>query len=81
LFAWALRPHVRHPHELPLFPTGSDFHSEVADPVLDRAVLPSGRFGGWAFSWLRLFQQGSIQAYLVYIFVVLMALLLWRLSE
>jgi hydrogenase-4 component B len=78
LFGWALRPRTRKPRNLPLFPQKTAFHSEVPDTVLDEAVLPAFRFGGWLFSWSRVFQQGSIQAYLLYIFIALIALLLWR---
>jgi hydrogenase-4 component B len=78
LFAWVLRPRVHRPGALPMFPSRSDFHSDVPDAVLDEAVLPTFRFGAWLFSWLRVFQQGSIQAYLVYVFVALIALLVWR---
>ncbi len=77
-FAWALRPRTHKPKELPLFPQKTDFHSEVPDSVLDNAVLPTFRFGNWLFSCLRVFQQGSIQTYLLYIFLALIALLLWR---
>ena len=60
------------------FPQESSFHSDVPDTVLDEAVVPAFRFGGWLFSWFRVFQQGSIQTYLLYIFIALIALLLWR---
>ena len=50
----------------------------MPDTVLDEAVLPAFRFGAWLFSWFRVFQQGSIQIYLLYIFLALIALLLWR---
>ena len=66
------------PKDLPLFPQKTAFHSEVPDTVLDEAVLPAFRFGAWLFSWFRVFQQGSIQTYLLYIFIALIALLLWR---
>jgi hydrogenase-4 component B len=78
LFGWALRPRTRRPRKMPLFPQKTDFHSEVPDTVLDEAVLPVFRFVGWLFSWFRVFQRGSIQMYLLYIFLALIALLLWR---
>jgi hydrogenase-4 component B len=79
-FAWALVPRVRKPkpHRLGLFPGTSGFHSEVPDAVLDRAVLPSVRVGAWVLAWLRILQRGNVQAYLLYIFLTLLALLLWR---
>jgi uncharacterized membrane protein len=50
----------------------------VPETVLDQAVLPTFRCAAWAFSWFRIVQQGSVQTYLLYIFVALIALLLWR---
>jgi hydrogenase-4 component B len=78
LFSWVLRPRAHRPMELTFFPSKTDFHSEVPDTVLDEAVLPTFRFAGWLFSCFRVIQQGSIQTYLLYIFVVLIVLLLWR---
>jgi hydrogenase-4 component B len=78
LFSWVLRPRTHKPGNLPLFPQKTDFHSEVPDTVLDEVVLPTFRFGAWLFFRFRVFQQGSIQAYLLYIFIALIALLLWR---
>jgi hydrogenase-4 component B len=78
LFGWALRPRIRRPENLPMFPRKSDFHSEAPDVVLDEAVLPAFRFGEWLFSLARVLQRGSVQLYLLYIFIALIALLLWR---
>jgi hydrogenase-4 component B len=78
LFGWVLRPRTHGPKVTGLFPQKTGFHSEVPDAVLDDAVLPAFRFGGRLFSWFRVFQQGSIQAYLLYIFLGLLVLLLWR---
>jgi hydrogenase-4 component B len=77
LFAWALRPHVHKPGHMPLFPEKASFHSEVEDTVLDGAVLPTFQFSARLFSWFRVFQQGNIQTYLLYIFVALIAMLFW----
>jgi hydrogenase-4 component B len=78
LFGWALRPRTSRPPPMPLFPRQTHFHSDVPDPVLDEAVVPTFRITGWLFSWSRLLQQGSIQIYLLYVFLALIALLLWR---
>jgi hydrogenase-4 component B len=78
LFGWALRPRIHKPRDLPLFPQKADFHSEVPDTILDEVVLPAVRGGGRLFSWFRVFQQGNIQTYLLYIFIALIVLLLWR---
>jgi hydrogenase-4 component B len=77
-FAWVLRPKTRAPEDLPLFPADTHFHSEVPDTVLDRALLPLFRYSAWLFSWFRILHQGSIQVYLLYLFLTLLALLLWR---
>lgn len=60
------------------FPQKAGFHSEVPDTVLDGGVLPTFHFVARSFSRLRILQQGNIQIYLLYIFLALMALLLWR---
>ena len=78
MFGWVLRPRTHRPMDLPLFPRESHFHSEVPDTVLDEVVLPTVRFTAWLFSWFRVLQQGNIQIYLLYIFLALVALLLWR---
>jgi hydrogenase-4 component B len=78
LFAWALRPSRQRPRDLPLFPPPSRFHSEVPDAVLDRTVLPAFRVAGWLAACLHGLQRGSIQVYLLYIFLILVALLVWR---
>jgi hydrogenase-4 component B len=78
LFGWALRPRTHPPGQLALFPQKSAFHSEVGDTVLDEAVLPAFRWGAWLVSWFRVFQRGNIQTYLLYIFIALIVLLLWR---
>lgn len=78
LFAWALRPRMQKPNIASLFPQKSHFHSEVRDAVLDEAVLPAFRLWAWLLSRFRVFQRGSTQVYLLYIFVALIVLLLWR---
>jgi len=45
--------------------------------VLDGLIQPSFRSIAGLFSRFRVFQQGSIQAYLSYIFMALLVLLLW----
>src|ERR1019366_2493641 len=74
LFGWALRPRTRRPKNLPLFPEQTAFHSEIPDTVLDEVMLPAFRSGAWLFSWFRVFQQGSVQTYLLYMFIALTAL-------
>lgn len=78
MFGWVLRPRSHEPGDWTLFPKSAEFHSEVPDAVLDEVVLPSFRFGAWLFSWFRVFQRGNIQMYLLYVFLALVGLLLWR---
>ena len=60
-----------------LFPQPAEFHSDVPDTVL-ASMLPTFRFVAWLLSWCRIFQQGNIHFYLLYIFLALLVLLLWR---
>ena len=77
LFAWALRPRTYRTGTLGLFPQRTNFHSHVPDTVL-AALLPTFRFAAWLLSWARIFQQGNLHFYLLYIFLALLALMLWR---
>jgi hypothetical protein len=61
-----------------LFAEKTAFHSHVPDTVLDRVVSPSFRLAARLLTWFHVFHQGSIQTYLLYIFLTLVALLLWR---
>jgi len=78
LLGWILFPSVRTPGARGVFPAPVPFHSQVPDAVLDRLLLPV--FGGlaWGCSWFRLLQRGKLNAYLFYIFITLLILLLWR---
>lgn len=78
IFGWALRPRTIRTQPLVLFPGPTAFRTEINDPVLDEAVLPTVSFLASKFSWFRVFQQGHIQTYLLYIFGALIALLFWR---
>jgi hydrogenase-4 component B len=76
LFRWVLWPRKQAPRQLDFFPAKAHFHSEIPDTVLDRAVWPSFQWGARFFARLRVLQTGSIQLYLLYIFLVLLALLI-----
>jgi hydrogenase-4 component B len=78
LFGWALQPKVHLPKIDGLFPKDTDFESHVEDTVLEQAVWPTTRAVTWLFSCGRFLQNGSLQAYLMYILVVVVFLLLWR---
>jgi hydrogenase-4 component B len=78
LFSWVLRPRVHRPSCTAIFPRGEHFQSHVPDPVLDEVVLPAFGIGGRVLLAFRVFQQGNIQSYLLYIFLALLGLLVWR---
>jgi hydrogenase-4 component B len=78
LFGWALQPKVHRPGIETLFPSGARFESHVDDTVLEKIVWPATGAVTWLFSWGRYLQSGSLQAYLMYILVVIVFLLLWR---
>jgi hydrogenase-4 component B len=78
VFSWALWPAEHLPRIRGVFPRRTSFHSDVPDLVLDRAVYPAARSVGRVFAWMRWLQLGSINAYLLYILITLVALLLWR---
>ena len=78
LFAAVLWPAVSLPRVTTLFPAVGAFHSEVADPTLERIVRPVFRAGAWLCSRLRMLQRGSIQVNLLYVVLALVVLLLWR---
>jgi hydrogenase-4 component B len=77
LIGWALRPNVRQPQIRGHFPQHADFASEVPDTILDRGLIPASQRGARMLSWFRVLQQGSMEAYLLYIFAVVIILLVW----
>ena len=77
LFAWALRPTCIVRGSRRCFREKASFHSHVNDTVLEKAVYPGTRFFAWLFGWSRYLQRGSLQAYLFYILVIVVGLLLW----
>jgi len=78
IFSWALQPKVHPPKIDSLFPPDAHFESHVDDTVLEKAVWPTTRAINWLFSWGRYLQSGSLQAYLMYILIVTVFLLVWR---
>jgi len=78
LFSWALRPKVSNPDTRGLFPHRDAFTSHVDDVVLDSVLIPAAEAGTRAARRLKWVQRGSMQAYLLYILLTLIMLLLWR---
>ena len=77
LFDWALRSRRAHPRLQDPFPPGARFESEVPDAVLDGAVLPLLGAVDRGFARVRAIQRGPVQAYLLYIMMAVMAVLLF----
>ncbi|MBI3270268.1 MAG: hypothetical protein HYZ53_14760 [Planctomycetes bacterium] len=78
LFAWALRPRAHAPRLTAIFPPHSEFESHVPDTVLDHLLAPACRRLADAATWFRWVQQGNTNAYLFYILLTVLVLLLWR---
>ena len=78
LFRWALIPQKHAPRVRALFPDDKEFYSHTPDIVLDRVVRPIVAFLYRVFFFFRYMQQGNMQAYLLYILVMLVVLLMWR---
>ncbi|MBI1783638.1 hydrogenase [Candidatus Sumerlaeota bacterium] len=81
MFAWALWPKVSTPQIRDSFPRPAEFKSGAPDAVLERLVLPFLRFAERQFLRLRLFQQGSIQVYIIYFLAGALLLLVWGRTE
>ncbi len=75
LFRSVLRPRSHEPKLSAPFPTATSFHSRVDDVVLQGFLAPLWHQFRLRLRWLRVFQQGSVQSYLVYILVILFLLL------
>jgi hydrogenase-4 component B len=60
-----------------LFPQAARFESHVPDPVLDRALDPAFRLGARGLAFLHVFQTGQLAAYLLYVLLTLLFLLIW----
>jgi hydrogenase-4 component B len=61
----------------PYYPTAIRFDSEIESPFEDRLYAPVQRYILKIATWMRGIQAGSIHAYLAYIFVTLIILLLF----
>jgi hypothetical protein len=78
MFAWLLRPSAHRPNLRSLFPSDASYYGEMRDVVLDRVMVPAFRWSARVLGWFRVLQQGSIQAYLLYIMLALLMLFLWE---
>ncbi|HXZ83928.1 MAG TPA: hypothetical protein VEI82_00425, partial [Myxococcota bacterium] len=75
VFSFALLPQQHGSVGAAPFPPRSAFHSEVVDAALERLVLPFAHALARLAGRLRVLQQGSVQQYLVYVWIALVALL------
>jgi hypothetical protein len=76
IFAWVLHPRERTPRPSRPFPRHAGYESHVHDVVLEEWLRP-------AISWLarhamrlRVLQTGRVQAYILYILIAVLALIL-----
>ena len=76
LFKWALFPRTLRVRLRHIFPHARPFTRTVPDGVLDRVLAPSLSALQRAILWVRGLQQGSVQAYLVYVLLILIVLVL-----
>jgi hypothetical protein len=74
MFGWSIQPVEIHPQIRELFPTSAGYWSKVPEIVLDRVVSPLVDALARRMLWFRLFQQGSVQIYLLYIVAMLVVL-------
>lgn len=73
-FGWILRPerHERRPEEL--LPTAASFTEHTPETVLEHVVTPAGGVVMQVSTLVRRLQHGRVQAYLLYLVLVLTAL-------
>jgi hydrogenase-4 component B len=76
LLSWVLWPRTHQPRIGGAFPQTDEFHSEVPDVVLDRALIPSLGAADAVLGRARVIQRGTVQVYLVYVLAILLLLLL-----
>lgn len=76
-FRWVMPPVVHAPRRFSLFPAHAEFESHMPDTVLDRGVLPALSGTKHAIGFVRYFQNGRIQLYLLYVAATLVLLLVW----
>jgi len=76
LFHWAVQSHQQRPDLRGPFPLVSRFRSDIPDVVLDRIVQPLLGVADRGLARVRVLQRGPIQVYLLYVFLIVVALLM-----
>jgi len=59
------------------FPIEASLETETPDVALERGYQPLLRGATWLLSWLSWMQNGRVSAYILYIAVTMVALLVW----
>jgi hypothetical protein len=77
LFSWVLWPRQEFPRVTGPFALPTEFNTDVPDVVLDRGLRPAFGSAEWLIGWVRVFQRGPIQVYLLYMLGILLMLLLF----
>lgn len=77
LFSFILWPKSHRPSMKEAFPKNGHSKSVVPDTVLDRLVLPLFRIAGRYVPSVRVLQQGQTHAYVLYILIIVVVLLVW----
>lgn len=75
--SWLLLPVVRVARIRGFFPSGSSFHSQLPDLVLDRGLDPGLQGAARIVGALRFLQAGHLSVYLLYVLLTLLTLLVW----
>ena len=79
MFRWVLRPHGARPRLTDPFPTASArFQTHVPDVVLDRMLASGQQTRERALRYTHWIQRGYTSAYVLYVLVALVLLLLWK---
>jgi hydrogenase-4 component B len=76
MLGWALWPKTVRVRIEKLLPRAERFERNVPDAILDRVLLPAYRLGRRGADAVHGVQQGSVQAYLAYVLVILLVLVL-----
>ena len=76
LVSWAVWPRRTGVRLRKPFPESKTFSSVVPDLILDRVLLPAFSAIREKFVTVRTIQQGSVQAYMIYVLVIIVLLVL-----
>lgn len=77
LFSAILWPKAKNVKIRQYFPEKAEFSSLVPDLLLDRIVLPFFQFMNKYLPWVRVFQQGQTQVYVLYILAAVLILFIF----